>query len=211
MGSESTIGAGEVPGERGRRENERSGIGRLLFDLRFRRHRFRQFLGAALIFLLTFQGLPERNPLWIGSILACLGMAVRMWASGVVMKNEVLATSGPYGHVRHPLYVGNFLICVGFCFASGLWWSVPLSIVFWWAYYPTTIRHEDQKLRNRFPDQWDRWAAQTRPLLPRLTSYEEGRGSTSWSPRRSLMRNGEPLHVIVLGGCLVYLFLELGA
>lgn len=202
---ETSSRARMLPEQRPRAEHQKHGVGRFLFDIRYRRYRFRQFLGVALVFALTGWGQPQPTLLAIGAALACLGMGVRLWASGVVMKNEVLATSGPYGYVRHPLYVGNFLICVGFCFASALWWSVPLSIVFWLLFYPTTIRQEDLKLRGRFPEQWDHWASQTRPLWPRMSPYPGGRGSTSWSFKRSMLRNGEPLHVVVLGGCLLFL------
>ena len=57
------------------------------------------------------------------TVIAVLGILVRLWASGHVKKDKVLATTGPYAYVRHPLYVGNHLITFGFCLASGLWWS----------------------------------------------------------------------------------------
>jgi hypothetical protein len=125
------------------------------------------------------------------------------------MKNEVLATVGPYSRVRHPLYVGNFLLCAGFCAASGLWWSVPVAAAMWLAFYPETIRYEDQKLRRLFPGEWDRWAAETRALLPRLSPYEGNGVVVPWSLARSLLRNGEPVHILLLGGGLWYLFAEL--
>jgi protein-S-isoprenylcysteine O-methyltransferase Ste14 len=145
--------------------------------------------------------------LWVlGTSLATLGMLVRLWASGYVMKNEVLATVGPYARVRHPLYVGNFLICAGFCAASGQWWSVLAAAVMWLAFYPETIRYEDQKLRRLFPDQWDRWAAETRALWPRLSAYTGNGELVPWSLRRSLLRNGEPLHIALMGAGLWYLY-----
>jgi protein-S-isoprenylcysteine O-methyltransferase Ste14 len=192
--------------DRTRRRSERGGLSKLFYDLKHRRRRFRQVLGAALIFLLTFAGAPTITFLWIGAAFACLGMAVRMWASGFVMKNEVLATSGPYGYVRHPLYVGNLLICVGFCFASGVWWSVPVSLAFLLLFYPETIRYEDKKLRGFFTEEWDEWSARTHALIPRMTPFANSQDGASWTLKRSLMRNGEPLHIVVLGGCLAYLY-----
>jgi len=126
-----------------------------------------------------------------------------------VMKNEVLATVGPYARVRHPLYVGNLLICAGFCAASGLWWSVPVAVAVLLVFYPETIRYEDQKLRRLFPDEWDRWASETRALIPRLTPYSVTSVPVPWSLRRSLLRNGEPLHILLLAGGLWYLFTRL--
>jgi len=187
----------------------RGGLSKLLHDLRHRRRRFRQLVAVAFVTWMTLAGRPIVELWWLGAGLAVLGMLVRLWASGFVMKNEVLATVGPYARVRHPLYVGNALICAGFCAASGLWWSVPVAAVMWLGFYPETIRYEDQKLRRLFPDQWDRWAAETRALLPRLTPYAGNGERVPWSLARSLLRNGEPLHILLLGGGLWYLHAQL--
>ena len=198
----SSVPGGTPPAPAAR---SRGGLLKLLHDLRHRRRRFRQLVGVAFVVWMTLVGAPSIPLWWLGTALATLGMLVRLWASGFVMKNEVLATVGPYARVRHPLYVGNFLICAGFCAASGLWWSVPAAIVMWLAFYPETIRYEDQKLRRLFPGDWDAWAAETRALLPRLTPYRGNGETVPWSLKRSLLRNGEPLHILLLGAGLWYL------
>lgn len=182
----------------------------LLHDLRHRRRRYRQLAGVLFVLWMTLVGQPIAWLLWVGVALSTLGMLVRLWASGYVMKNEVLATVGPYARVRHPLYVGNLLICAGFCAASGLWWSVPVALAILFFFYPQTIRYEDQKLRRLFPGDWDRWAGETRALLPRLSPYEGNGERVPWSLKRSFLRNGEPLHILLLGGGLWYLFTKLG-
>jgi protein-S-isoprenylcysteine O-methyltransferase Ste14 len=182
---------------------------KLLNDLRHRRRRFRQLAGVAFVVWMTLAGRPEPRLWLVGAVLAALGMLVRFWASGYVMKNEVLATVGPYARVRHPLYVGNLLICAGFCAASGLWWSVPVALAMLLVFYPQTIRYEDQKLRRLFPGDWDRWAAETRALLPRLTPYEGNGERVPWSLSRSLLRNGEPVHIVLMVGGLWYLYTQL--
>jgi protein-S-isoprenylcysteine O-methyltransferase Ste14 len=191
-------------------EREGKGLRRLLYDLRHRRRRYRQLVGVLFVLWMTVVGRPIEGLLVLGTVLATLGMLVRLWASGYVMKNEVLATVGPYARVRHPLYVGNLLICAGFCAASGLWWSIPAALAMWLFFYPQTIRYEDQKLRRLFPGDWDRWAAETRALLPRLTPYVGNGERVPWSLSRSLLRNGEPVHILLLGGGLGYLFTRLG-
>ena len=148
-----------------------TGVTKLMYDLVHRRRRFRQFVGVALVFFLSFTGAPTQTQLITGAVFATLGMLVRLWASGFVMKNEKLATSGPYGYVRHPLYVGNMLICIGFCFAAGHWWAWAVSAVYVWYFYPETIAYEDSKLRRLFTEEWDAWAARTRALIPRLTPF----------------------------------------
>jgi protein-S-isoprenylcysteine O-methyltransferase Ste14 len=198
-----------------RRPEEKRGLRALLFDLRHRRRRFRQAVGVVFVVLLTWLGEPRPLLLALGAAVALLGMVVRMWASGFVMKNEVLATHGPYAYVRHPLYVGNVLICLGFVLASGLWWSPLAAIALLVFFYPQTIRYEDQKLRRLFPDTWDRWASEVRALWPRVTPYRAPGESrepveSRWSLRLSMVRNGEPLHVILLVACLVFLYRRLG-
>lgn len=201
--SAESTGAATQPGRK------RRGLAKLLHDLRHRRRRFRQLSGGVFVVLVTLLGDPRPGWFAAGAALVVLGMAVRLWASGFVMKNEVLATTGPYARVRHPLYVGNLIICAGFCLASGLWWSAPVALVVILLTYPEAVRYEDQKLQRLFPGEWDRWADRTRALVPRL-----GRGpredaddeGTSWSLRLSMARNGEPIHVAVLSACLIYLY-----
>jgi len=209
--------AGEEPAEQASRQRPKAGLGKLVYDLQHRRRRFRQLMGAVLVLVVTFFGEPKPVLLDLGTAVACLGVGVRLAGSGFVEKNEGLATRGPYAFVRHPLYVGNLLICAGFCLASGVWWSVPYAILTLLLFYPDAIRYEDRKLRRLFPGEWDRWAASTRALIPRLTPYraegpveppgdaEPSRGA-SWSLQLSMMRNGEPIHIVVMGACLVYLY-----
>jgi len=190
-----------------RRPEDKRGLRALLFDLRHRRRRFRQAVGALLVLVLTYLGDPRPWLLLAGAIVAVAGMAVRMWASGFVMKNEVLATTGPYARVRHPLYAGNVLICIGFVLGNGRWWSPLLALAMLLFFYPQTIRYEDQKLRRLFPGTWDAWAREVRALWPRWQPYRApGEPSESrWSLKLSMVRNGEPLHVILLSACLIYL------
>lgn len=47
---------------------------------------------------------PKAELLYTATPLVLAGVGIRMWASGVIMKNRELATSGPYRYVRHPLF-----------------------------------------------------------------------------------------------------------
>jgi protein-S-isoprenylcysteine O-methyltransferase Ste14 len=106
------------------------GLQRFFGDIRYHRERYRQFLGVAFIVLISFAGQPQFPMYWIGAVMVVAGVAIRLWASGHVKKDKVLATDGPYAYVRHPLYVGNLILLFGFSLASGLWWSFPVLIVF---------------------------------------------------------------------------------
>ena len=81
-------------------------------------------------------------------------------------------------------------------FRAGVVYS-DQALVMWLAFYPETIRYEDQKLRRLFPGDWDRWAAETRALWPRLTAYRGNGERVEWSLARSFLRNGEPLHILM--------------
>lgn len=186
------------------------GLQKLAYDLMHRRYRFRQFVGIAFLFVLTFLGAPGklgelgRWLFYIGAAITIPGMLIRLWASGHVKKDKALATSGPYGYVRHPLYVGNHLITLGFCLASGLWWSLPAWLVIGLIFYPGTIKHEDEVLHRLFGKTWEDWRARTHALIPRLTPYKPGQ-TGEWSFSQSLRVNGEPVIILILVLCLYFL------
>ena len=183
------------------------GIQRFLHDIRYRRDRYRQFIGIAFVVLVTVAGHPTTGFFWMGAVLVCCGIAVRLWASGHIKKNKVLATDGPYQYVRHPLYVGNILLGCGFCLSSGLWWSGPLFILILLVFYPQAIQREDDKLHHLFKEDWENWRKQTPALLARMTwTYRPG---GRWSFWQSLRQNGEPVIALFLFACLYYLFIRL--
>ena len=183
------------------------GLNRLLEDIKHRRHRYRQFIGIAFIFLVTVAGRPLAGLFWLGVVFVLAGIAVRMWASGHIKKNRELATDGPYAYVRHPLYVGNILLGIGYCFASGLWWSGPLYLLILLVFYPPAIRYEDDKLHRFFKEDWEAWRKKTLALIPRLHTPAGPGGE--WSFHQSLRQNGEPVIALVLLACLAVLYLKI--
>ena len=185
------------------------GLRRLLYDIRYRPDRHRQLLGILLVVLFTYLGQPILGQFGAGVAFVAAGILVRLWASGYVKKDKVLATGGPYAFVRHPLYVGNLLISVGFCLASGLWWSWLAMLIFWILYYPPTIRMEDSKLHGLFGESWEKWRAVTKALIPRLSPYP-GRERGNWSFAYSMKLNGEPLIAAFLAVCLYVLWRRIG-
>jgi protein-S-isoprenylcysteine O-methyltransferase Ste14 len=185
------------------------GFRRLLHDLRHRRERFRQFVGITFVALVSLLGEPKGMVLFsVGAFFVFLGTATRLWSSGHIMKNKALATTGPYGYVRHPLYVGNITLGFGFALASGLWWSFLLFFAILMVFYPPAIQREDEKLHRRFKQEWEQWRERTRALIPRLTPYNPAEPG-GWSLWQSLRRNGEPLIALFLLFWLYVLYLQL--
>ncbi len=183
------------------------GIKRFLWDIRHRRERFRQMLGVLFSIVVALLGQPPSSWYWTGLPLVVAGILTRLWASGHVKKDKVLATDGPYGFVRHPLYVGNLLIGFGFAISSGLLWSFPVLIIFLLLFYPPAIRQEDSKLHGLFKEQWEPWRERTRALIPRLTPFQRGQES-HWSFGQSLKQNGEPIIAAFLAVLMYYLYLN---
>jgi protein-S-isoprenylcysteine O-methyltransferase Ste14 len=161
----------------------------------------RQGLAVVLILVFALTARPTVRSLAIGVPLAVIGMLVRLYASGFVMKNKELATHGPYALVRHPLYTGNILLLVGFSVAGATLWGLPLALAFFWFYYPPAIEYEDRKLRRLFAAQWEQWAAGVPALMPRLANA--GRmGGGSWSFAKSMRQNGEGIIALYELVCL---------
>jgi protein-S-isoprenylcysteine O-methyltransferase Ste14 len=168
------------------------GLRRFLHDIRSHRERFRQFIGIAYIVLVSATAQPKGSLFWIGSILVVLGIAIRLWASGHIKKNKILAIDGPYAYVRHPIYVGNITLGLGFSLASGLWWSLPLFVLVLLVFYPHAISREDEKLHRAFGEEWEKWREDTRALIPHFARYGTVR-SGNWSFMQSVRQNGEPM------------------
>ncbi len=186
--------------------SDATGLEKLILTLRYHEQSRQWF---AVVFVLLVSLLGSYNPLLfiVGGGVAAVGAAVRMWASGYVMKNKQLATNGPYAYVRHPLYVGNILLLIGFSIASTQWWSFVLMTALLWFYYPPTISYEDEKLRGIFGAEWEAWSKNINALIPTFGA-KAGSVKSSWSFRKSLMQNAEPAIVAYLIGCMYLLYTQ---
>jgi len=185
--------------------SDATGLEKLILKLRYHEPS-RQWFAVIFVLLVSLLGQPEPAILfYTGAAIAALGAAVRMWASGYVMKNKELATTGPYAYVRHPLYVGNILLLFGFSLASTQWWAFVLMAALLWFYYPPTISYEDNKLKGIFGEEWEAWAKNIHALIPTFGRHA-GSVKSNWSFRKSLMQNAEPLIVLYLIGCLYLLY-----
>lgn len=163
----------------------------------------RQLLAVVLILLYTVTARTTPFLATVGLSLALAGTLFRLYASGFIVKNKELATSGPYALVRHPLYTGNILILVGFALANGTLWSLPVALAFFWFYYPTAIEYEDRKLHGIFRDRWERWAQNVPALVPALGNVK-AMGGGSWSFAKSTQRNGELIIVVYILLCMAW-------
>ena len=123
---------------------------------------------------------PTAGGLWLGLPVALVGLLVRAWAAGHIVKNEQLTMTGPYAHTRNPLYFGSFLIAAGFALAAH--WSLLLVVIALFVFiYGPTIELERSQIRSRFPDDYARYEANVPAFTPRLTPWRGQSGGDSFS------------------------------
>lgn len=182
-----------------------TGVAHVIRELRYH-EAARQLLAVVLIVLYAATAAPLPLLAAIGLPFAAAGAFVRLYASGFIVKNQELATDGPYRFVRHPLYTGNILLVAGFAVAGSRWWGIPLALLFFWFYYPTAIEYEDRKLHRLFGAAWEQWSARTPALLPRLGGVPPaGAGDRRWSLAVSNTRNGELVFVALALLCAAWI------
>ncbi len=86
---------------------------------------------------------------------------------------ETLVTEGIFAHCRNPLYVGNFLILVGVSIASNSLLFMSVAIPFFAFAYWCIIAAEENYLRNKFGDEFDRYCARVNRLAPNFSGLRQ--------------------------------------
>ena len=103
--------------------------------------------------------------LW--GLLVLAGLFLRSWSAGIIRKNSVLVTVGPYSLARHPLYLGSLTAAIGFCLVIGdLKYFLAISLLFLIVYLPT-IRKEEKILASLFAEAWPVYKKQTGLFFPK--------------------------------------------
>jgi protein-S-isoprenylcysteine O-methyltransferase Ste14 len=84
---------------------------------------------------------------------------------------ETLNVTGIYSIVRHPLYVGNFFMWLGPVLFLR---SIECTIVFgllYWIYYERIMFAEEQFLRRKFGEAYDKWSETVGSFIPVSFKY----------------------------------------
>ena len=126
---------------------------------------------------LLFIQVPHRAALLAGGLPILLGLALRSWGAGHLVKNDTLTTTGPYAHLRHPLYLGTLLIGTGFAIAVGGWFGVLILLLLWpWFalhYFPRKESVEGERLVVRYGERFTRYREAVPALWPRFTAWQD--------------------------------------
>jgi protein-S-isoprenylcysteine O-methyltransferase Ste14 len=130
--------------------------------------RLRVPLGFAIAAAVLYLARPTGTLILIGLPIALAGAVLRALAAGVIRKDAMLTTSGPYAWTRNPLYLGSFLLGLGFAIMSGSWIAAVLIILPSFVIYPNVIRNEEAHLARLFPDQFREYCATVPRFFPRF-------------------------------------------
>lgn len=151
---------------------------------------------------------PTPRVLLIGAVVAFVGLLIRAWASGHIMKNDRLATTGPYAYTRNPLYFGSFLIAAGFALAAH-WGLLLLVAAFFALIYVPTMQRERANISGRFPEAYAEYERSVPAFFPRLTPWKGGEADQERGFSGALyMKHGEWKAALGYAGALVVLVLR---
>lgn len=150
---------------------------------------------------------PTRLGFAVGGALVLLGVLLRGWSGGHLVKNDRLTVSGPYAHLRHPLYAGTLLLGSGFAVIAGPWGLLLLFgfflPVFFCYYLPYKDRIEGARLERRHGVAYAGYRAAVPALLPSLARWTpppvlSETAGRCWS-HRCFRANGELANLVGVG------------
>ena len=130
--------------------------------------------GLAFLWFAPHYATPQK--IAIGGAIALVGVLIRAWATGHIIKNEMLTTTGPYAHTRNPLYFGSFLLALGIAMTAHTI-GVVLVIVFWYVVYKPTIDRERDYLRGLYGRAYAEYERSVPAFLPRLSAWSGPAGA----------------------------------
>jgi len=128
--------------------------------------RWRVRLGYPLAIVFWWLAAPTPWSIFIGAIIAAVGLFIRGAAAGYLRKDQELATTGPYARTRNPLYFGSAFLAAGFVTAARSWWAGALVAAYFGIFYYAVMRNEQEDLRARFRGSFDQYAARVPLFFP---------------------------------------------
>jgi len=158
------------------------------------------FIGLVLALVLSQANLVS---LLVGIGLCIIGLIIRTWASGHLLKEKKLIVSGPYQHTRNPLYFANLIIGISVVIGSYSWVVLIIFVVYFFLFYPSAIKREKEKMKNLFPEDYQEYEKKVSLFFPSLKPYRSPeKRQFSW---KLYMKNRE--HRALLGGVLFWVLM----
>ena len=134
-------------------------------------HRWRSragFFGLVLVLILSK---PSLVSLLLGLGICLLGLLIRTWASGHLLKEKKLIVSGPYQYTRNPLYFANLIIGISVAVASLSWFVLIIFAVYFLLFYPSVVKREKRKMKKLFPGDYKEYEKKVPLFFPSLKPH----------------------------------------
>jgi protein-S-isoprenylcysteine O-methyltransferase Ste14 len=130
--------------------------------------------------------------------VSLFGEIIRIMTVGYAPKNtsgrntvlgqvaDELNMTGIYSLLRHPLYLGNFFMWLGpVLFLRSVCFDIVFGLMYW-LYYERIMFAEEQFLRRKFGDIYDKWSEKVSSFIP--WSFKPVRPKLPFSIRNVLAR-----------------------
>lgn len=132
--------------------------------------RLRVPLGFAFAAFAFYLAAPTRSSMIVGTVVAIIGEALRIWAAGHIEKSREVTRSGPYQFVRHPLYLGSSIMALGFVIAARSLWCGVVVAIYMGLTLAAAIRTEEATLDAKFKGEYSAYRAGAAPPVHRSFS-----------------------------------------
>jgi protein-S-isoprenylcysteine O-methyltransferase Ste14 len=110
--------------------------------------------------------------------VSLFGEVIRIFTVGFTPKNtsgrntvngqlaDELNVTGIYSILRHPLYLGNLFMWLGpVLFLRSVWFTIVFGLIYW-IYYERIMFAEEQFLRRKFGEIYDKWSESVGSFIP---------------------------------------------
>lgn len=164
------------------------------------------FVGLAMTPPLAEPHVASQGLRFAGLGIALLGVLMRFWSMGYLLKKAELATAGPYGRTRNPLYVGTWLIGCGLALNTTWPWNIALFTAFNLMFlfvYRAQIAIEEEMLESIYGEPYAEYCRNVPRFFPSLKAWSKGDISKFSLARALRNRAWEPV-----AGFLVLLALQ---
>jgi protein-S-isoprenylcysteine O-methyltransferase Ste14 len=119
---------------------------------------------------------------WLGGLLLALGAVLlietfsRFALQGLgtpapIAPTKTLVVTGSYRFVRNPMYVAVVSLILGQALLLGSVGTLIWGIVVWLTVHAFILAYEEPTLSRTYGEQYDRYRANVRRWIPRLTPY----------------------------------------
>jgi len=138
-----------------------------------------------------------------GTVLILSGIAVRLIASGTLVKDRELCMSGIYAMTRNPLYFGSALIGLGYGVLSWTWWIVGMFFIILAPMYVHMINLEERYMEGLFPEMYPEYREGTPRFFPNFRKADGLIKAMEWGKLKSSGELISALLFIALGAILL--------